>query len=71
MVAPMVMGALGKTQKENGLDASGLSDFLVTQQQQAAAAHPGMMGTLSSLLDSNNDGSVVDDLSRIAGNFFK
>ncbi len=71
MVAPMVMGALGKAQQDNGLDASGLSDFLATQQQQAAAAQPGMMGTLSSLLDSNNDGSVVDDLSRIAGNFLK
>ncbi len=71
MVAPLVMGAIGRTQQQNGLDASGLSQFLGEQQQQAAAAQPGIMGTITSLLDSNKDGSVVDDLSRIAGNFLK
>ena len=26
-VAPLVMGAVGQTQQQNGLDASGLSNF--------------------------------------------
>lgn len=71
MVAPLVMGAVGRQQQQNGLDAQGLSQYLGEQQQQAQTANPDLMGSLSSMLDSNRDGSVVDDLSRIAGNFFK
>lgn len=69
IVAPLVMGAVGRTQQQAGLDSSGLAQYLGEQQQQAAT--PGMMGTLSSMLDSNQDGDVKDDLARIAGNFFK
>jgi len=69
-VAPLVMGALGREQQQQGFDPSGLAQFL-GEQQQAQAAHPGMAGALSSLLDSNNDGSVMDDVGRIAGSFFK
>ena len=70
MVAPLVMGAVGREQQQNGLDPNGLSQFLA-QQQQAQPAEPGLMGSISSMLDSNRDGNVADDLSRIAGNFFK
>jgi hypothetical protein len=69
-LAPLVMGAVGREQQQQGLDPSGLSQYL-GQQQQAQAAQPGMMGMLSNMLDSNNDGSMVDDIGRIAGNFFK
>ena len=70
MVAPLVMGAVGREQQQQGLDPQGLSQFL-GEQQQAQAAQPGMVGLLSTMLDSNSDGSVVDDLGRIAGNLFK
>jgi len=70
LVAPLVMGAVGRTQQQSGLDSSGLAEYLGEQQQQQAAA-PGMMGMLSSMLDSNQDGTVTDDLARIAGNFLK
>jgi len=71
MLAPMVMGAVGREQQQNGLDPNGLSEFLAQQQQAEVQANPGLMGTLSSMLDSNRDGSVTDDLSRMAGGFFK
>ena len=70
-LAPLVMGSLGKAQQQNGLDASGLSDLLNSQQQEAQANAPGAMGMLSSLLDRDKDGSSMDDLQRMAASFFK
>ena len=70
-LAPLVMGSLGKAQQQNGLDASGLSDLLNNQQQEAQANAPGAMGMLSSLLDQNKDGSSMDDLQRMAASFFR
>jgi len=70
-LAPLVMGSLGKTQQQNGLDPSGLSHLLTEQQQQAQANDPGVMGMLGSMLDQNQDGSSMDDLQRMAARFFK
>lgn len=70
-LAPLVMGAVGREQQQNGLDPDGLSQMLAQEQQAEAATNPGLMGTLSSMLDSNRDGNVADDLSRMAGGFFK
>src|SRR4029453_3476716 len=50
-LAPLVMGSLGKAQQENRLDASGLSNLLNSQQQQAQANAPDAMSMLSSMLD--------------------
>jgi len=70
-LAPLVMGSLGKAQQENGLDANGLSNLLSNQQQEAQANAPDAMSMLSSMLDQNKDGSSIDDLQRMAANFFK
>ena len=70
-LAPLVMGSVGKAQHENGLDASDLSNLLNSEQQTAQANAPDAMSMLNSMLDQNKDGSSLDDLRRMAANFFK
>jgi hypothetical protein len=69
IAAPLVMGALGQQQQQQGLDANDLSALLGQQQQAAQAANPDLMGTIGNLLDMNHDGSALDDILRLAGKF--
>ena len=71
MLAPLVMGALGKAQREKGLDTGGLAGMLGNEQQRAADAAPGVMGMLSSFLDRDHDGSVMDDIGGMLGKLGK
>jgi hypothetical protein len=71
MLAPLVMGALGKAQREKGLDTGGLAGMLGGEQQRATDAAPGVMGMLGSLLDRDHDGSVMDDIGGMLGRLGK
>lgn len=70
IAAPLVMGALGQQQQQQGLDMNGLASFLGGQQQAAQQSDPGLMGTLNKLLDFDRDGSAIDDIIGMASKFF-
>lgn len=70
IAAPLVMGALGQQQQQQGFDANGLSSFLGQQQQAVQQAQPDLMSVLGSLLDMDKDGSPLDDILRLAGKLF-
>jgi hypothetical protein len=62
MLAPLVMGALGQQQRQQGLDAGGLARTLAGARPQAAQQSPAM-GMLTQLLDADGDGSGMDELA--------
>jgi hypothetical protein len=71
MVAPIVMGYLAKQRRAQNLDASGLGDLLGREEQVARQRAPEATDMLSQLLDSNNDGSILDDVTRLGSGLLK
>jgi hypothetical protein len=70
MLAPLVMGALGRAKREKQLDTNGLSTLLTGEQERLKESAPGVMGALSRFLDRDNDGSVMDDVAGMIGKTF-
>ncbi len=74
MLAPMVMGTLGRQKKQNNMNPSDLTDLLSgtlsseTNKRQE-------MGLIGKFLDQDGDGSVMDDLAgmgmKMLGNMFR
>ena len=63
ILAPIVMGALGKAKREQGLDASGVASVVDATHAQAQA-EAGGSNPLLSILDADHDGQLdVGDLS--------
>lgn len=68
--APLVLGMLAKRQREQGLSPKDLSNILEQDRAQQSATNPDMMDLVSKYLDTNKDGSVMDDLQSLAGKLF-
>jgi hypothetical protein len=62
MLAPIVMGALGRARREQGIGEGDLSRELSSAAQQTGGDQ-GLLGALSSMFDMNRDGSAVDDIA--------
>lgn len=61
MLAPMVMGYLGRQRQQKSLDARSLGDMLSSEAGTLQKRDPGF-GILGKLLDQDGDGSIADDL---------
>jgi len=75
MVAPLLMGALGKAKRQQGLDASGLAAALGKQEEKAREISPSAVDMFSRMLDGDGDGDSMDDIvamgSGLLGGLFK
>ncbi len=68
MLAPLVMGALGKAKKQQNLDAGGLASMLNQERAHVEHQTPGMKeGGLLGMLDMDDDGDISDDVAKIGG----
>jgi hypothetical protein len=70
MLAPLVMGALGRAQRQQNLDTSKLTDLLSGERKQAERASPGSMGIVGQLLDADGDGQIIDDIAKLGKGLF-
>jgi hypothetical protein len=61
MLAPIVMGVLGRMRQSKQLDANQLPEVLQQSRDQGEKEIPGLGG----ILDANNDGHVADDVLRM------
>jgi hypothetical protein len=66
MLAPVVMGMLGKAKRENNLDAGGISDVLGGFAKQQQDQNPAM-SLITGFLDADGDGSILDDVAGMLG----
>ena len=76
MLAPMVMGALGKVKSQGNHGVSGLQDLLRGEHKSIQRRQPKQLGMIESLLDGDGDGDVdLSDIlkkgSGLLGGFFK
>ncbi len=62
MLAPIIMGVLGKAKQDTGADAGGLSNILSSVMGSQSGGGNSIMNMVTSLLDKNKDGSVMDDI---------
>lgn len=69
-LAPVVLGALGRKQKSEGLDAGGLARALASErasiERESATA-----SLVSGLLDQDGDGNVMDDLGSLGAGLLR
>lgn len=73
-IAPIAMGVLGRTQRQQNLNAGGLFDLLKNSTQQVNQRAP-QASIFERILDQDGDGSIIDDIANFGlknlGNIFK
>jgi len=67
VLAPIVMGAIGKMQRQRGLDSGGLATQLGEEHAQAAQASPDLIGLATQLLTGGDANSMLGNLTKGLG----
>jgi hypothetical protein len=71
-LAPIVMGQLGRQTRTRGLDTGGLASMLGGEASSInSGTGAAALSMLNSFLDKDGDGSAIDDIGGMLGNFFK
>lgn len=75
ILAPIVMGTLGRQKRQGGLNAADLMGMLRQTTARQQQAHPKSTNLVNQLLDRDGDGSYTDDLTQmgmnVLGGFFR
>jgi hypothetical protein len=66
-LAPLIMGVLGRTKQQQGLNVGDIASLLMNTRNQQANQNP-MMNLVTRFLDADGDGSVMDDLAGMGMN---
>ena len=69
-LAPLVMGALGKARNQRGFNVMDIAKLL-TNSVQTRQQEDKSMGLIGRFLDSDGDGSIMDDLANIGLNMLR
>lgn len=69
MLAPLLLGVLGKQKLNKNAGANDLSSMLGGLLGKSTSG--GLMKTVTNMLDSDGDGNLMDDLGKLAGGLFK
>jgi hypothetical protein len=67
MLAPVVLGVMGKQKQEHNMNASDVSSMLQQNRETAKSNAP----ELSSLLDMDGDGDISDDMVNLGANLLQ
>ncbi len=65
ILAPIVLGYLGKQKSSQGWNAGDLASVLLGEKQKLSENKPSDMGMLGGLLDADNDGDISDDVASL------
>jgi len=69
-LAPLLLGTLGKQKASKNVEPSDLVGMLASSLGSQVKNDKNLMDSVSKLLDSDNDGSIVDDVTKMLGGFF-
>lgn len=71
LLAPILMGSLGKMKRQQGLNASGVANVLHNDRAQIEQKSGAGKGMLMNILDQNHSGGVSDDMMKMGMNLAK